>query len=391
MVTNLRRWSTTATANATVAGGANTINFAEGQNPSTVNNSARELMAQVRGWYTAAEASWIEQSNTASIASQTVFKLSGDQTANWTANRRWRLRGGSTTRYGSVVSSSFTAETTITVTVDSGSLSASHSIAALASITSDHLPANTYVTSNSMSAAFAANVVYASTTETLTGTEAAKSVTPDALAALWEKGSDVASATTTAFGEGGYVHITGTTTITDLDFTTAKDGRSVKVVFDGALTLTHNATTLILPGGANITTAAGDTAEFVQDSSDNIKCLWYQRATGLALVRGTLNTVQNPYAVSSNPTASHGVTSPRNIFVYLECITTDLGYAVGDKIPLGDLSDGAANSKKPTAYFNATTVGTSNPSGLPTINHISTFAQTAITAANWKIMALVFA
>jgi hypothetical protein len=30
--------------------------------------------------------------------------------------------------------------------------------------------------------------------------------------------------------------------------------------FAGALTLTHNATTLILPGGANITTAAGDTA-----------------------------------------------------------------------------------------------------------------------------------
>lgn len=162
MPTNLRKWSTTATGNATVAGGANTINFAEGQNPSTVNNSAREMMAQVRGWYTAAEASWIEQSNTASIASQTVFKLSGDQTANWTANRRWRLRGGSTTRYGSVVSSSYTAETTITVTVDSGSLSASHSIAALASITSDHIPANTYVTSASLATALGTYVTSSS-------------------------------------------------------------------------------------------------------------------------------------------------------------------------------------------------------------------------------------
>lgn len=162
MVTNIRRWSQTATGNASVAGGANTINFSEGQAPSTVNNSAREAMAQIRGWYTAAEASWIEQSNTASIASQTVFKLSGDQTANWTANRRWRLRGGSTVRYGSVVSSSYTAETTITVTVDSGSLSASHSIAALASITADHIPANTYVTSASLATSLATYIQSAS-------------------------------------------------------------------------------------------------------------------------------------------------------------------------------------------------------------------------------------
>jgi hypothetical protein len=121
-------------------------------------------------------------------------------------------------------------------------------------------------------------VELATATETLTGTDTGRAVTPDGLAALWEKGSDTASAGTTTIAEGGYLHITGTTTITDIDFSTAKDGRGVKVVFDGALTLTHNATTLILPGGANITTAAGDTAEFIQDSSDNIKCLWYQRA-----------------------------------------------------------------------------------------------------------------
>ena len=118
----------------------------------------------------------------------------------------------------------------------------------------------------------------ASTTEVLTGTNAAKAVTPDALAALWEKGSDTASAGTTSFGEGGYLHVTGTTTITDIDFSTAKDGRGIIVQFDGILTLTHHATTLVLPGGVNITTAAGDTACFIQDSGDNIKCLWYCKA-----------------------------------------------------------------------------------------------------------------
>lgn len=164
---NLRRWSSSASGNATIAGGANTISFAEGQAPGSVNNSAREMMAQVRSVYTPDEWGWIEHSATASVASQTVFKLAGDQTSNWTANRRWRIKSGSTTRYGSVVSSSFTSETTITVTVDSGSLSSSHSLVALASITSTHIP-TTYVTSASLSTAIAPFVTSASVSAAIT-------------------------------------------------------------------------------------------------------------------------------------------------------------------------------------------------------------------------------
>lgn len=132
--------------------------------------------------------------------------------------------------------------------------------------------------------------VAASTTEVLTGTNTTKGATPDAIAALWEKGADVASSGTTSLGEGGYFHITGTTTITDIDWATAKDGRPAMLVFDGILTLTHNATTLILPGAANIVTAAGDTAIFVQDASDNVKCVLYQRATGKPLVASSSGT-----------------------------------------------------------------------------------------------------
>lgn len=98
----------------------------------------------------------------------------------------------------------------------------------------------------------------ASNAQTLTGTSTGVAVTPDSNAALWESGSNIASASTVTFGDGGYFHITGTTTITAFACTTDKAGRLIMVVFDGALTLTHNATTLILPGGANITTAAGD-------------------------------------------------------------------------------------------------------------------------------------
>jgi len=123
----------------------------------------------------------------------------------------------------------------------------------------------------------------ASTTEVLTGTDTLKAVTPDSLAALWEKGADIASAGTVSIGEGGYFHITGTTTITDIDPATDKAGRAFWLEFDGILTLTHHATTLILPTGANITTAAGDTALFISEGSDAVRCMGYERASGAAV------------------------------------------------------------------------------------------------------------
>lgn len=154
---NLRKWSSTATGNASVAGGVNTINFAEGQTPGSVNNSAREMMAQIRGVYTPDNWGWVEHSATASVVSQTSFKISGDQTSYWTAGRRWRLKSGSSTRYGAIVSASYTTETTVTVTVDSGSLSASHTLAAVAAIDSNHVPAiGTFVTSSSLATALGA-------------------------------------------------------------------------------------------------------------------------------------------------------------------------------------------------------------------------------------------
>lgn len=128
-----------------------------------------------------------------------------------------------------------------------------------------------------------AGLAAATTTQQLTGTSTAVAATPDSVAALWEKGSDVASSGTISLGEGGLFHITGTTTITDIDFATAKDGRSAWLIFDGILTLTHHATTLILPGGANITTAAGDMAYVTQDSTDNVKVAYF-RASGAAVV-----------------------------------------------------------------------------------------------------------
>jgi hypothetical protein len=78
----------------------------------------------------------------------------------------------------------------------------------------------------------------------------------------------VASATTCDIGAAlsPKIQITGTTTITGFG-TQINALRLVR--FAGALTLTHNATSLILPGGANLTTAAGDMALVTSDASGN--------------------------------------------------------------------------------------------------------------------------
>ena len=72
---------------------------------------------------------------------------------------------------------------------------------------------------------------------------------------------DVASAATVDLGAqaSDNLRITGTTTITS--FGTAASGVTRNLRFAGALTLTHNATSLILPGGANITTQANARAQ----------------------------------------------------------------------------------------------------------------------------------
>lgn len=98
------------------------------------------------------------------------------------------------------------------------------------------------------------------------------------------RGTAIASAATVDLGAatGTNLHITGTTTITS--FGTAAAGVEREVIFDGAVTLTHNGTSLILPGGANRTTAAGDSAKFVSEGAGNWRCVKYQRADGKALV-----------------------------------------------------------------------------------------------------------
>lgn len=121
------------------------------------------------------------------------------------------------------------------------------------------------------------------------------------------KASDIASATTTNIGAvlGNFVHITGTTTITGLGTIQAGTRRIVK--FTGALTLTHNGTSLILPGSVSITTVAGDCAEFISLGSGNWICTNYSKVS----VTGTGSQVNANTPILTTP--SLGVASATSI------------------------------------------------------------------------------
>lgn len=84
------------------------------------------------------------------------------------------------------------------------------------------------------------------------------------------------------------VAITGTATITSFD--NAPEGTMRWATFNGALTLTHNANSLQLPGAANIQTAAGDVAVFKSLGGGNWKCMAYERVSGLGLVQASMTT-----------------------------------------------------------------------------------------------------
>jgi hypothetical protein len=128
----------------------------------------------------------------------------------------------------------------------------------------------------------------ASVTQQLAGTATDAFSTPDSVAGLWQRGADIASAGTLSLpaAGGGVFNVTGTTGITGIS--SAQGGRCIKVRFAAALTITHNATSMILPGAANITTVAGDTAEFINEAAadvagSNWRCTRYNRSSGSPL------------------------------------------------------------------------------------------------------------
>ena len=140
------------------------------------------------------------------------------------------------------------------------------------------------------------------------------------------KSTNIASASTTdlSTATGNFVDITGTTTITS--FGTLAAGVERIVRFNGALTLTYNATSMILPGAASITTAANDTAVFRSLGSGNWQCIAYQKADGTAVVGTSVNGASTATLASGDYISIADVSAGN---ANAKALVTDIPTAIG--------------------------------------------------------------
>lgn len=112
----LKDWSTTAADNDS----ASPDGAPEGMLPGGLNNTIREIMAQVRGWYE--DPQWVNLGHVPTRIDNDTFTVPTDLTATYHAGRRLKLTG-SATGYCTIASTSYSApDTTVNVTMDSGNI-----------------------------------------------------------------------------------------------------------------------------------------------------------------------------------------------------------------------------------------------------------------------------
>ena len=128
-------WNTTAANNnATPPDG-----WPEGQAPSTVNDCAREMMAQIKTL--ANDMQYIDLAHSPTQTGATTFTLPGNVVSTYEVGRRIKAFDVST-YYATIISASFTANTGLTLRLDSGAFTSSLTSVAVAVIseTNNSLP-----------------------------------------------------------------------------------------------------------------------------------------------------------------------------------------------------------------------------------------------------------
>jgi hypothetical protein len=240
-------YSTTPGSNTTV----NSINIGEGNAPSTVNNAIRQIMADIGSFL-----NWPKHTAATTLVAYHPIQADTVTTGAFTATLPTSPSAG---HWCAVYAASSWAANNLTI---------GHGGSTIRGVASD------LVLSDAIGAAYV--FYYDGSTWQYSGGYLATSGGTMTGILREAKGADVASATALTLGtDGNSFDITGTTAITSIN--SLGVGSRVTLQFDDALTLTHHATDLILPGGANITTVAGDIAVFVEYASGDWRCVSYTR------------------------------------------------------------------------------------------------------------------
>ena len=217
----IKDYSTTQASNTSL----NSISVAEGMLPSNLNNAIRALMKNTREWYN--DAQWViygdgDGAFTSAYASASSFTINGvDVTAFYHAGRRVKIIGSSTgTVYGTISSSSFSSNTTVNVTLDSGSLQNETLTIYLAILTKtgNSIPTDVIDAANLKSnSVTTAKITDANVTAAKLATNAVEAAKINA-SAVTEAKINAAAVTTTKIADDAIT----TAKITDANVTTAK-------------------------------------------------------------------------------------------------------------------------------------------------------------------------
>ena len=105
--------------------------------------------------------------------------------------------------------------------------------------------------------------------------------------------------TNLALATGNFVHITGSGSISITSFGTLPAGSRFVLCFDIAVTLVYNATTMILPGAANIVTAPGDSVMIISEGGGNWRLIGYFPSAGLPVGTVTAVTASAPLSATT--------------------------------------------------------------------------------------------
>lgn len=257
---NFLSWDTVANSNSDVGG----INIAEGCPPSNINNAIREVMAQLRADLDGGVVYSAKSGNYTAVAND------NNGVIRFTANATLSLTAAAT----------LGADWHVIIIADGGNVT----IDPNASETING--ATTIIIANGSSAEVFCNGSGFFTDKQLSNEQ------PFAT---------IASATTTDLSTVGTqnVIITGTTTITS--FGTLPAGVFRRLRFSSALTLTHNATSLILPNGGNdLSVLGGDVVNAISLGSGNWVVTDYQPATPASMqLQGLVNLSSTAVVLSS--------------------------------------------------------------------------------------------
>lgn len=202
--------------------------------------------------------------------------------------------------------------------------------------------------------------------------------------------------------KSGIAYITGTQPITS--FGAADSGYRKVVTFAAALTLTHGSA-LLLPGSANITTAANDCAEFYYTGSAWL-CLWYKKANGSPVSMTTIQSLIDSSIASlinSAPSALDTLNELASALGNDANFATTVNTALGNRItkPTSPTSGQVltwngtawvaanATSGNPTLYLrrrglsnNSSQVGMSSS---PSVTHDNGGTITPLSGVNYKV------